>query len=321
MMTNIDSQAEIWQTNTDQELRQLKQETVERIINKMKEDKQNDIFLHLWKDLVTDYLLYDEESSDKIHDFFLWISINLFSASAKQLKDIREKIRNSHTKEELDNLEKSITEEFNKWWNRQETIASTSTAAGSWLNGATSNEVESTWTTTKVWNNPWETLESAKVWRAANVPKNERMKRLFPQWTPKTEKEMKQYLTTIKVPIYTAEWKTKKMKLTIHKRLSEEFEKVFEEMYNKRIPVNPEKTWWFNWRKMRRWSKMSHHSYWSAVDVNYDVNGWVYGKTDKNSPYFNDNETVAIWKKHGFYRWWDRSSKSNDPMHFTYMNA
>lgn len=320
-MTNIDSQTEIWQTNTDQELRQLKQETVERIINKMKEDKQNDIFLHLWKDLVTDYLLDDEESSDKINDFFLWISINLFSDSAKQLKDIREKIRNSHTKEELDSLEKSITEELNKWWNRQESIASTSIVAGGWSNSVISNEVESTWTTDNVWNNTWEILESAKVWEAANVPKNERMKRLFPQWTPKTEKEMKQYLTTIKVPIYTAEWKTKKMKLTIHKRLSEELEKIFEEMYNKKIPVNPEKTWWFNWRKMRRWSKISHHSYWSAIDVNYDVNGGVYGKTDKNSPYFNDNETVAIWKKHGFYRWWDRSNKSNDPMHFTYMNA
>ena len=104
-MTNIDSQLEDRQNGTDQELRQLKQEMIERVINKLKEDKQNDVFLHLWKDLIVDYLLDDEESSDKINDFFLWISINLFSDSASQLKDIREKIRNSYTKEELDNLD------------------------------------------------------------------------------------------------------------------------------------------------------------------------------------------------------------------------
>ena len=92
-------------------------------------------------------------------------------------------------------------------------------------------------------------------------------------------------------------------------------------MYDKKISVNPEKTWWYNWRKMRRWKKLSHHSYWSAVDVNWDVNGWVYGKTDRNSPYYNDQATVNIRKKHGFYRWWDWSAKSDDPMHFTYMNG
>ena len=323
-MTNIDSQLEDRQNGTDQELRQLKQEMIERVINKLKEDKQNDVFLHLWKDLIVDYLLDDEESSDKINDFFLWISINLFSDSASQLKDIREKIRNSYTKEELDNLEKSITEELSRWWKEQELVASASTEKTQ-PSRSNLSKAESVRWPSNVWNNSlkhsWHTAESAKVWEAANIPKNERMQRLFPDGVPTKEKEMKKFITKIKVPILTANWKKKKLTLYIHKKLANEYEAIFQEMYDKRIPVNPEKTWWFNWRKMRRWSKMSHHSYWSAVDLNYDDNGWVYGKTDKNSPYFNDNETVAIWKKHGFYRWWDRSSKSNDPMHFTYMNA
>jgi hypothetical protein len=132
---------------------------------------------------------------------------------------------------------------------------------------------------------------------------------------------MKKYITKIKVPILTANWKKKKLTLHVHKKLANEYKAIFQEMYDRKIPVNPDKTWWYNWRKMRRWKKLSHHSYGSAVDVNWDVNGWVYGTTDRNSPYYNGNDTVAIRKKHGFYRWWDWSARSDDPMHFTYMNG
>ena len=132
---------------------------------------------------------------------------------------------------------------------------------------------------------------------------------------------MEKYLTKIEMPVRTPDWEEEKVKLNVHTKLSEEIKAIFKEMYDKNIPVNPKKTWAYCWRKVRRWTKMSQHSYWSAIDVNYDVNGWVYGKTDKSSPYFNGKETVAIRKKHGFFRWWDWSAKSNDPMHFTYMNA
>jgi hypothetical protein len=147
------------------------------------------------------------------------------------------------------------------------------------------------------------------------------MKRLFPEWIPQSKEEMRGHLREIEVLVRTPDWQEDKLKLNIHSKLASEYEAIFKEMYDKNIPVNPKKTWWFCWRKMRKWNKMSHHSYWSAVDVNWDVNGWVYGKTDKSSPYFNGKEMVAIRKKHWFYRWWDRSSNYNDPMHFTYMNA
>ena len=324
-MSNIETDSiETWQEKTNNELIQLKKEMIERVIDKMKKKDQNDAFLHLWKDMVIDYLLDEWETNDKINDFFLWMGINLFSTSANELKDIREKIKNSNTKEELETLEKSIIENLDSQWNGQQTPSSTSswgvvtwTAATSSVWYASSSQTESSDTESDIDN----TTDSAKVWEAKEVPPKQRMKRLFPEWVPTVEKEMKKYLAKIKVPIRTPEWKTKKLTLHIHKKLANEYKAIFQEMYDKWIPVNPQETWWYNWRKMRKWKKMSHHSYGTAVDVNWGVNGWVYWKTDKNSPYYNDQAMVNIRKKHGFYRWWDWSSKSDDPMHFTYMNG
>ena len=101
---------ETWQWKTDSELNQLKRDMIERVVDKMKEKNEDDAFLSVWKDLVVDYLLDEWESSDKVNDFFIWIGINLLSTSADQLKDLREKIKNSNTKEELESLEKSIIE-------------------------------------------------------------------------------------------------------------------------------------------------------------------------------------------------------------------
>ena len=309
-----------WQERTNNELNQLKKEMIERIVDKMKENNQDDAFLHVGKDIVVDYLLDEWENTDKVNDFFLWIGINLLSSSADQLKDLREKIKNSNTKEELEILEKSVIENLNNSWDDQ---------TQSWTSGS-SGSTSSAWTTSSSWSGSSEStdsssievsVDSARVGEAKEVPLKQRMQRLFPEWVPTREKDMKKYITKIKVPILTANWKKKKLTLHVHKKLANEYKAIFQEMYDRKIPVNPDKTWWYNWRKMRRWKKLSHHSYGSAVDVNWDVNGWVYGTTDRNSPYYNGNDTVAIRKKHGFYRWWDWSARSDDPMHFTYMNG
>ena len=320
-MTHVETWTiDTWQERTDNELNQLKKEMIERIVDKMKENNQDDAFLHVGKDLVVDYLLDEWENADKVNDFFLWIGINLLSSSADQLKDLREKIKNSNTKEELETLEKSVIENLNNSWDDQ---------TQSWTSGS-SGSTSSAWTTSSSWSGSSEStdsssvevsVDSARVGEAKEVPLKQRMQRLFPEWVPTREKDMKKYITKIKVPILTANWKKKKLTLHIHKKLANEYKAIFQEMYDRKIPVNPDKTWWYNWRKMRRWKKLSHHSYGSAVDVNWDVNGWVYGTTDRNSPYYNGNDTVAIRKKHGFYRWWDWSARSDDPMHFTYMNG
>lgn len=315
-MTNVETRSiETWQDKTNNELNQLKKEMIERIVEKMKENNQNDVFLSSWKDLVVDYLLDEWEAKDKVNDFLLWIGINLLSSSADQLNDFREKIKNSNTKEDLEALEKSIIDNLNNSWNIK-----------------TQTWNHSSWGTTSSWSTSSEStdssdaetlVDSAEVWEAKEVPLKKRKKRLFPEWVPTKEKEMKKYIKTIKVPIITADWKKEKIKLTIHKKLAKEYKAVFKEMYDKKIPVNPKQTGWFKWREVRGKEGtgiMSHHSYWSAVDVNYGVNGWKFGTTDKNSPYYNDQTMVNIWKKHGFYRWWDRK-KTYDPMHFSYMNG
>ena len=312
--TKVDN-IESWWESVNGELIQLKKEMIERVVDKMKDSDNSDLFLNLWEDFVVDYLLDDWESSDKVNDFFIWMGINIFSSSASKLRDLRERIKDSNTKEDLDGLERSVIENLN---NNDNSSSYSSSRRIMWT-ASTAYVTSQAYS----WGTKWETsstLESARVWEAKEVPLKDRIHWLFPQWVPKVESEMRKYITKIKVPIRTPEWESKKLTLSIHKKLANEYTAIFQEMYDKWIPVNPESTWWYNWRKIRRWNKLSHHSYWSAVDVNWDVNWWVYGTTDRNSPYYNGQDTVAIWKKHGFYRWWDWSAKSDDPMHFTYMN-
>ena len=312
--TKVDN-IESWEGNLEWELVQLKKEMIGHVIDKMKENNKSDLFLNIWEDLIVDYLLDEWDIGDKVSDFFIGTGINLFSWSGDQLKDLREKIRETNTKEDLENLEKNVIEGLN---NQDSSSSSTSSWRVAWAGAAAYvTSYSYSWDSNRETSS---TVESAKVWEAKEVPLKERMHWLFPKWAPTEEAEMKKYITKIKVPIRTPEWESKQHTITIHKKLANEYRAIFQEMYDKWIPVNTEKSWWYNWRKVRRWSKLSHHSYWSAVDVNWDVNGWVYGKTDKNSPYYNGQDTVAIWKKHGFYRWWDWSAKSDDPMHFTYMN-
>lgn len=316
-------QIENEEKDINEELNQFKKEMIEHIVDKMKESNKADAFLYIGKDLVVDYLLDEWEAEDKVNDFFLWMGINFFSNSANQLKNLREKIKNCDTKESLEALEKSIIESLDNQWNSQQNDTSTIsswwtvvwTAAASSASYMNSSQKES-WDTVYTES----TADSTEIWEAKEIPLKQRMQWLFPEWIPTKEKEMKKYLTKIKIPIITPEWKEKKLTLHVHKKLANEYKAIFQEMYDKWIPVNPKSTACFNWRKMRKWSKMSHHSYWSAIDINRDVNGWVYGKTDKSSPYYNDLATVDIWKKHGFYWWWDWSKNYNDPMHFTYMN-
>lgn len=215
-----------------------------------------------------------------------------------------------------DDLLTKISEKDNKNSHKNNSRSTTdnSTEKSTETSGKTDNTTETSWETSST---------TAEVWEAANVPKTKeaRMKRLFPEGTPKSKEEMKKYLTKIEVPIHTADWETetKTLTVTVHEKLADEYKAIFKEMYDKNIPVNPKKTWAFAWRDVRgRPGIPSHHCWWWALDLNWNVNGWAFWKTDKNSPYYNDKETVEIRERHGFARWWDRSTKRNDPMHFTY---
>ena len=166
----------------------------------------------------------------------------------------------------------------------------------------------------------WSNWQTRKKWEKLVVDKEERKKFLFADWLPKTKEEMEsKYLVTINVPICDWKWNIKEKELQVHKKLANSYIAIFEELADKKIKIDGSATWSYCWRKIRRWNRMSDHSYWTAIDVNWSYNWGVYGKTDMTSIYYNTQTTVEIFKKYWFARWWDRSAKSDDPMHFTYM--
>ena len=320
------TQIETWDEweDTGKELIDLKKEMAKRIVDKMWE-QNNDLFFLFWtwKKLIADYLV-DEWREDVINnDLWAELAIDFFSWNKDQLKNIREDIKKVESKEALADLEARIIKNLENgnstetqwdivWWESTQGKITTAWAAVASASATTiSSSKENYNSNIKV------SVDSAKVWDLASVPKTKeaRMNRLFPLWTPERKKDMEKYLTKIEIPVRTQDLKEDRLTLKIHAKLTEEIKAIFKEMYDKNIPVNPKKTWAFCWRKVRGWNSRSQHSYWCAIDVNYNVNGWDYWKTDESSPYFNGKETVAIWKKHGFFRWWDWKTKK-DPMHF-----
>lgn len=156
---------------------------------------------------------------------------------------------------------------------------------------------------------------------AGSVNSSERMKWLFPSGVPKTEGELKAYMTTISVPVINVDGKKSNRSLTVHKKLAQEITAIFEEMVEMGFPVNS--AGGYNYRNMASGTgSLSHHAYGVAIDINASDNPAIYqsGSVDKNSPYYINSNVVALWKKHGFYWGGDWSRDYYDPMHFTYTN-
>ena len=166
----------------------------------------------------------------------------------------------------------------------------------------------------------WSNRSTRKKWEKLVVDKEKRKKFLFPDGLPKNAAEMeRKYLSSISVPIIDKNWNEKNITLRVHKKLVDNYKAIFKELKEKWIKVDSSCTAAYNWRKIRKWNRLSDHCFWSAIDLNRSYNGWVYGNDDKNSDYYNNQTTVEIFKKYWFARWWDWSANYNDPMHFTYM--
>lgn len=160
-----------------------------------------------------------------------------------------------------------------------------------------------------------------KVWVAPQIPTDLRMGRLFPDWIPTKEEDMKKYIVQIRVPIITAEWKSTTIPFNIHRKLKNEFISAFQDLKKAWMKINPEKNryWGYSFRKKREKDEPSIHSYGWAIDVNSVANLWEYGNWDNpKNPYYITPKFVNIMKKHGFYWWWDRINAKKDPMHFSY---
>lgn len=164
---------------------------------------------------------------------------------------------------------------------------------------------------------------ATKIGEAATIAKEDRMKWLFPYGTPKTSGQMKQYLTTVTVPILDADGNPSEMSLTVHKKLAAEYLAIFEDLYRIGFRIKKSDTYAYGWREMAsNSSSRSHHSYGVAIDVNCDDNPAIYWEyePDKNSPFYCNESVVAIFKAHGFYWGGDWSKNYYDPMHFSYTN-
>ena len=296
----------LWWNKQSEALVNSKKAMAGRIVDKIQQVNWSVNFFG-WKnkDYIIDYLV-EEWVVDSLKWLAIWLWLSIFNSDFSQLESIKEKISNVSTQDELDNLESELISQLD------------------WGVAVPQRESQGGGSGRSVDN--WNSVENVAVWEAANVPFEQRMKWLFPDWVPTSDVEMKtKYITNITVPILTSEWEEKDFNLQVHKKLANEYIAIFKEMKNAWIFVDTSSTWCYNWRKMRWSPNQSHHSYWSAIDLNYAVNWWDFwdGKeriTDPNSPYFNNEKCVSIWKKHGFYWWWEWDG-NKDPMHFSYMNA
>lgn len=162
-----------------------------------------------------------------------------------------------------------------------------------------------------------------EVWVDPRILFENRMNRLFPNGKPKNEREMRKYIKKITFTVTDKEWETKEIWLNVHRKLANELLAALLELQENWFRIDPElyHTWGYNWRNKRGKSELSVHSYWWAIDLNTTTNWWIHWNTDETSPYYITPEFADIMKKHGFYRWWDRSDKRKDPMHFSYTNA
>ena len=165
-------------------------------------------------------------------------------------------------------------------------------------------------------------VKSIGVGEAAGIDLSSRLSWLFPNGVPTSSDGMKSYLTTISVPACDKTGNVRNISITVHNKLADEVQAIFNEMAQIKFPLNNE-VYGYSWRGMASNSKnRSHHSYGVAIDINASSNPATYWGYSPNpsDPYYINQTVVEIWKKHGFYWGGDWSKNYYDPMHFSYTN-
>lgn len=121
------------------------------------------------------------------------------------------------------------------------------------------------------------------------------MKQLFPGGEPTSKRQMKAYLTTIRVPACDTKGNVRYIKIELHKDIASRVNTCFEEMAKVKFPIRD--AYSYTWRDMASGTgSRSHHSYGLAIDINSDANGATYtGGVKKNSPYYI-NQNIDSFK-------------------------
>ena len=94
---------------TEAKLQMLREEIARKYLENLKKEKP-DIFITVAEDKVFDYLI-DEGLLDQIHDAVVGKILETMSWSARELKELRERLKTASTQEELDNLKNQIWSE------------------------------------------------------------------------------------------------------------------------------------------------------------------------------------------------------------------
>lgn len=287
-----------------------------KFLNFFKNDKDLQDYAELSLKPDSELTLKDSLKKTKL-ELLLPIKCKYFEEFKKFLADLDENEWSEPKSEETswessewgaDNSQNSSTETQSEW--TASSSQNSSTEVSSEIEDVNVEEIAHLWS-------EW---QKRKKWEKLKVDKQKRKKFLFPDGEPKNAAEMEsKYLSSISVEIIDKNWNNKDLTLKVHKKLAKNYEAVFKELKENWIKIDSSATAAYNRRKIRRWKRLSDHSFWTAIDVNWSDNWWVYWPTNENSVFFNNQTTVEIFKKYWFAWWWDWSAKSNDPMHFTYL--
>lgn len=150
------------------------------------------------------------------------------------------------------------------------------------------------------------------------------LKDLFPNGIPKTEAEMRQYLTTITININDANGNKTTTKITVHRAVAEDVKKIFDDIQQSGFKVKSVGA--YSWRSAAASSSRSHHSYGVAIDINPTENYMIkngkivagsFWKPGENEFSIAPNGPVVRAFSAKGWSWGGNWSSSKDYMHFS----
>jgi len=157
--------------------------------------------------------------------------------------------------------------------------------------------------------------------------------RVFPNGKPfTTQAQADAYMKKIYVPVWQMDSSgnkySNKLPLVVNKNLADEVMRIFTNIYNdpERFPIKDVGA--YSWRNTA-FGSVSHHSYGTCIDINFDENYYCYpsGQAITGSfwkPYENpysmtpDGSVVKNFKKYG-WTWGGNWTSVKDYMHFSYL--
>lgn len=162
----------------------------------------------------------------------------------------------------------------------------------------------------------------------ANGTAQQKLKFLFPDGTPTTDSQAKQYMSTVNVAMTTKNGTKTTGKLTIHKSLVNDVQEVFKVAQDNKFRIYEAAGYYFRSMNNGGSGKLSHHSYGVAIDINVKENYSHKGKTIYAGSFWNPKKSQYSIPKDGVlvkafeakgWKWGGNwSGDYQDYMHFSF---